>query len=158
MCYLLRALCFFIANFVQKTFDMDRGTLFSSIFVTLFMLVSCSSTPEREPAEVAVQLFNSLTSGDVQYVKDNIYFADAVEREVFNEYLDMAVESEDFAERTKGYTADYRVLSQSVHSDSAFVELRGYTVLGQMTRFKVLLVKVDGCWKVDGRSAVLTRQ
>lgn len=135
---------------------MKRKGFFLSILLVSFAL-SCGNRVVCEPGEVAVELFNSLTSGEAEIVKRNIYFADEVEREFFGEYLDEAVASSDFAERTKGYTADYKVLSQSIQGDSAFVELRGVTVLGEMTRFNVLLVKVDGEWKVDGRFSVLQR-
>lgn len=122
----------------------------------LCLLLSC--TKKATPGEVAVLLFNALTSGEVQTVKSNIYFADKVERSAFYAYLDMARDSKDFAERTKGYKADYRVVSEEIEGDSAYVVLLGRTVLAQDTRFNVLMVKVDGEWKVDGRFSVLHRQ
>ena len=105
-----------------------------------------------------MSLFNALTSGEAQIVRDNIYFADNVERSAFYAYLDMAYDSKDFAERTKGYKADYKVVSEKIDGDSAFVVLLGKTALAQDTRFNVLMVKIDGEWKVDGRFSVLHPQ
>ena len=51
--------------------------------------------------------------------------------------------------------ADYKVVSEQIDGDVAYVELSGYTVLKQMTRFNVRLVKVDGAWKVDGDQSVI---
>lgn len=148
------AFCDLIAIFApQKYVEMKRIPI---IFSLLFFLYSCADRPA--PGEVAVSLFNALTSGEAQVVRDNIYFADDVERNAFGEYLDMAFRSEDFAERTRDYRADYKVVSEVVNGDSAHVVLVGKTVLKQQTRFTVLLVNVDGCWKVDGRYSVLHRQ
>ena len=122
----------------------------------LLLLVSCER--KAAPGEIAVLLFNALTSGEAQVVRENIYFADKVERSAFYAYLDMAYDSKDFAERTKDYKADYKVVSENIEGDSAYVVLKGRTVLEQDTRFNVLMVKVDGEWKVDGRFSVLHRQ
>ena len=113
---------------------------------------------QETPSQVAVALFNSITDGDVKTVMNNIHFSKVPEREAFEGYLEMAVSSEDFAERTKGYVADYRSVFEEINGDTAFVELVGTTVLGEMTRFKVMLVMVDGWWKVDGPYSVLHRQ
>lgn len=110
------------------------------------------------PSQVAVALFNAITEGDVETVMTNIHFPKELEGETFKEYLVMAVSSEDFATRTSGYTANYTPVSEQVNGDTAYVELVGTTVLGQQTRFKVLLTMVDSWWKVDGPYSVLHSQ
>lgn len=137
----------------KKIKEMKRIFL---VFVILFSFMSCEK--EAMPGEVAVRLFNGLTSGDAAAVKENIYFADRIEYDTFCAYLDMAYDSKDFAERTKGYKADYKVLSEDINGDSAYVVLLGKTVLAQNTRFNVLMVRTDGRWKVDGRFSVFHRQ
>ncbi len=112
---------------------------------------------QAEPSYVAVSLFNALTEGDRNTVKNNIYFELETELDAFLAYYEMALNSKDFAERTKGYKADYTAVSESIGTDTAYVELVGKTVLGEETRFNVLLVKVEGEWKVDGRYSVLHR-
>jgi hypothetical protein len=112
---------------------------------------------QETPTQVAVALFNALTDGDRFVVESNIHFPIKEEGEAFMEYYDMALESGDFKERTAGYRADYKAVSESVKGDSAYVELVGKTVLGEDTRFTVLLVKVGGWWKVDGPYSVLHR-
>ena len=112
----------------------------------------------RAPGEVAVVLFNAITEGDADVVKKNIHFAYEGDYDVFSEYLDMAIKSEDFAQRTEGYKADYKVLSEVVTGDSAYVVLQGRTVLEQVSCFKVRMVRIDGKWKVDGDYSVFTRE
>ena len=125
------------------------------VFIVLMFALAFVGCSKKSPGEVAVLLFNSITQGDVENVKENIHFESDAEYGVFCEYLDMVVASDNFKARTKGYTADYAVLSESIEGDTARVELLGYTVLGQKTRFNVLLLKVDGEWKVDGDQAVI---
>ena len=103
-------------------------------------------------------MFNSLTDGDVETVHANIHFPNEIEQETFFTYYDMAIDSEDFKSRTEGYRADYRAVSEKIDGDSAYVELVGQTVLGESTRFTVLLRIVDGWWKVDGPYSVFHRQ
>jgi hypothetical protein len=136
---------------------------FFLVIPVMCVMLSCtgkSGTVETDqnPGEVAVAVFNALTSGDVQVVKDNIYFPDEIETISFGKYLDMAVASEKFAERTKGYDADYRIISEKIDGDSAHVVLAGMTALKQKTRFNVLVIKIDGKWKVDGHFSVFHRQ
>ena len=113
---------------------------------------------KTNPGDVAAQLFNSITSGNVEFVKENIHFDTKVDKQVFDKYLDMAVASEDYKERTANYKADYVVVSETVDADTAHVDLKGMSALGKMTTFNVRLLKVDGKWKVDGSQAVLHRQ
>lgn len=111
------------------------------------------------PSQVAVALFNALTDGDRFVVESNIHFPDTLEGETFLAYYDMALKSDDYRDRTTGYRADYRAVSETLTAggDSAYVELVGRTALGEETRFTVLLVDVEGWWKVDGPYSVLHR-
>ena len=118
----------------------------------LFMFTACATTP---PDEVAVKLHNAITSGDMSYVKENIYFPDAIDYTVFCEYLDMAAASAQYKRMTAGYKADYRAESTDINGDEAFVTLRGKSALGEDMIISVRLVRIDGCWKVDGNHAVL---
>lgn len=141
---------------------MKRFTRFFAVVALVSAVAACGgeSAPAEtvKPGEVAVQLFNAITSGDVQVVKDNIHFDSQIEKEVFDEYLDMAVASQDYKERTAGYTANYEIVSDTITADTAFVKLKGMTALGKMTTFNVRLVRIDGDWKVDGSQAVLHRE
>lgn len=141
---------------------MRRFTRMFAVMALLSAMTACGGdtapSDTRKPGDVAVQLFNSITSGDVQFVKENIHFDSEVEKSVFDDYLDMAVASDDYKERTAGYTADYVVVSDTITADTAFVKLKGMTALGKMTTFNVRLVRIDGDWKVDGSQAVLHRQ
>ena len=123
----------------------------------LSSVAAFEQTLHESPSQVAVALFNALTNGDRFVVESNIHFPNRDEGETFMAYYDMALESDDFKQRTDGYTADYRAVSESVDGDSAYVELVGKTVLGEDTRFTVLLVHVEGWWKVDGPYSVLHR-
>ena len=125
---------------------------FLMLLLSAFAMSGCK---EKAPGEVAVLLFNSITLGNADDVKENIYFSDLAEYEVFCQYLDMALDSDRFKTRTAGYNADYKVVSEQIDGDVAYVELSGYTVLKQMTRFNGRLVKVDGAWKVDGDQSVI---
>lgn len=124
----------------------------------IFLCTIFSCMGNRAPGEVAVVLFNAITEGDADVVKKNIHFAYEGDYDVFSEYLDMAIKSEDFAQRTEGYKADYKVLSEVVTGDSAYVVLQGRTVLEQVSCFKVRMVRIDGKWKVDGDYSVFTRE
>ena len=141
---------------------MRRYTKFFALVALLLAVVSCGGDEVRvdktNPGDVAAQLFNSITSGNVEFVKENIHFDTKVDKQVFDKYLDMAVASEDYKERTANYKADYVVVSETVDADTAHVDLKGMSALGKMTTFNVRLLKVDGKWKVDGSQAVLHRQ
>ena len=69
-------------------------TQFTKILYALVVaatLLGCNAT--TPPDEVAVTLFNALTSGDMQYVKENIYFANYVHYDAVCDYVDMAVKA-----------------------------------------------------------------
>ncbi len=121
--------------------------------LALFVLAACR--PTASPDEVAVRLHNALTSGDMSYVKERIYFPDPIDYEVFCKYLDMAAASAQYKERTAGYEADYKALSTDINGDEAFVKLQGVSALNEKMLITVRLVLVDGMWKVDGNHGVL---
>ena len=141
---------------------MRRYTKFFALVALLLAVVAYGGDEVRvdktNPGDVAAQLFNSITSGNVEFVKENIHFDTKVDKQVFDKYLDMAVASEDYKERTAGYVADYAIVSETIDADTAHVDLKGMSALGKMTTFNVRLLKVDGKWKVDGSQAVLHRQ
>ena len=124
-------------------------------FLLLFALLLLAGCSSKSPGEVAVLLFNSITEGNVENVKENIHFSNSDEYDVFCEYLDMVVASDEYRSRTVGYKANYQVVSETVNGETAEVVLAGYTVLRQRTRFNVQLVKVNGEWKVNGDQSVL---
>ena len=141
---------------------MRRFTRLFAVVLLLSAMAACggggTTADTRKPGDVAAQLFNSITSGDVQFVKENIHFDSDVEKSVFDDYLDMAVASDDYKERTAGYTADYIIVSEEIDVDTAYVDLKGMTALGKMATFNVRLVRIEGMWKVDGSQAVLHRE
>ncbi len=123
-----------------------------AIAAALLMLAACGTTP---PDEVAVKLHNAITSGDMSYVKENIYFPDTIDYAVFCDYLDMAAASPQYKRMTAGYTADYRAESTDINGDEAFVTLRGKSALKEDMVISVRLVRIEGRWKVDGNHGVL---
>lgn len=125
------------------------------IFV-LLLLVACGDgtgnvTP---PGEIAVKLFSAITSGDNEYVKDNIYISDTIQREVFNSAIDIAVKSEQYKQNTKDFVPDYKVEQETIDGDNAEVILTGIGPLKQKVRITVKLLRIDGRWKVDGDHGV----
>lgn len=106
------------------------------------------------PSEVAAKVFNALTSGDAQPVKDGMYFENPQNGEVFFQYLDMAVSSSQYGESVKGYEASYTAEKETIDNDTAHVELVGFDTLGNKVRFIVRLQNVDGAWKVHGEHSV----
>lgn len=106
------------------------------------------------PSVVALTLYKGITSGDVKGVTENIYFVDSLDFNVFRDYFMMAVASDDYKERTKGFTPNYKVTSEKIDGDKAFVVLEGRGPLGNMLKIDVKLLLVDGRWKVDGNHGV----
>lgn len=132
---------------------------FVAAMVTFVM--SCSGNVNNKvnnnngsPSAVALTLYKGLTSGDVKGVTENIHFVDSIDYGVFCDYFKMAVASNDYKERTKGFTPDYKVTSEKIDGDKAFVVLEGRGPLGNMLKIDVQLVSVDGRWKVDGNHGV----
>lgn len=107
------------------------------------------------PDVVAVRLFNAVTSGDMDYVKENIYLSHREDINVVNEFLTMMASSPEFKKRTEGYTADYRATAVNYAGDEAWVELKGKGVSGEMITTITRMVFVDGRWLVDGDYSIL---
>lgn len=123
------------------------------LFISLALFLSaCGPTP---PDEVAVKFFNSLTSGDLRYVKRNICFADPLSYDAVCNYLDRVVNSPAYQESTAGYEADYVARGVTYEGDVAWVELRGVDVTGEEITTIVRMVLVGEQWKVDGDYSVL---
>lgn len=124
----------------------------------LFMLLlfaACGDAGEgKSPGQVAVELFSAITSGDNEFVKDNIYISDTIRREVFNSTIDIAVKSEQYQRNTKDFTPSYEVAKEVVDGDNAEVILTGVGPLGYKVRITVKLLRIDGRWKVDGDHGV----
>ena len=123
--------------------------------VALFS-VACSDVKGggEAPSAVAVKLYEGLTSGDVKTVTENIYFVDTLDYGVFRDYFQIAVASDDYKQRTQGFKPDYKVDSEKISGDKAFVVLKGKGPLGNMLKIDVKLLFVDGRWKVDGNHGV----
>ena len=129
-------------------------------FVATFLVfsLSCSNNQvnsvEETPSVVALKLYKGLTSGDVKAVTENIYFVDTLDYSVFRDYFEIAVASPDYKQRTQGFKADYKVVSEKIDGDKAFVVLAGKGPLGNMLKIDVKLLLVEGRWKVDGNHGV----
>lgn len=143
------------------------------LLLTLISIIACGNTEKKgttnalsenknrvaipnnaTPSQIAVTVFNALTSGNMAPVKNGIYFDDPRNGEVFFQYLDMAANSSQYAESIKGYNADYVAENETIDGDTAHVELVGFDSLGNKVRFIVRLQKVDGVWKVHGEHSV----
>ena len=65
---------------------MKHLTKIFAVVALVAAVASCggesTSAETVKPGDVAVQLFNAITSGDVQVVKDNIHFDSKVEKVV----------------------------------------------------------------------------
>ena len=120
----------------------------------LSVLAACAPADVNTPGEVAVKLFSAITLGDNEYVKENIYISDEIQREVFNSTIDIAVKSEQYKQNTKNFTPDYNIDEEVVDGDSAQVVLKGVGPLGQKVRITVKLLRIDGRWFVDGDHGV----
>ena len=121
----------------------------------LLLFAACGGVGEgKSPGRVAVELFSAITSGDNEFVKDNIYISDTIQREVFNSAIDIAVKSEQYKRNTKDFTPSYKVAKEVVDGDNAEVILTGVGPLGNKVRITVKLLRIDGRWKVDGDHGV----
>lgn len=116
--------------------------------------VQCSTAPDVPPGEVAIKVFNAITSGEAQVVKDYMYISDSIQRKSFEMYLDMAMSSQQYRDNTASFEENYTVAQETIDGDSAEVVLTGNNPLGQPVRLTVKLLIVDGEWKVDGDHAV----
>lgn len=122
------------------------------------MLVTVYACKEKhyveKPSAVALKLYEGLTSGDVDAVCNNIYFADSLNYNVFVSYFNMAVSSDDYRKRTEGFKPEYTVTSEKIDGDEAYVGLEGIGPLGNNLKINVKLVAVGDRWKVDGDHGV----
>ena len=129
---------------------------FSKILYALVVaatLLGCNAT--TPPEDIAVNLFNALTSGDLRYVKQNIHFTNPAYYDAVCDYLDLAARSADYKERTAGYTADYKAVKVTYEGDVAWVELQGVSPLGRTLTTVARMLQKDGRWVVDGDYTVL---
>lgn len=126
------------------------------IATSALFLMSCGNTSSSDgtPSVVALKLYKGLTSGDVKTVTENIHFVDSLDFRVFRDYFEMAVASNDYKQRTKEFKPDYKVTSEKIKGDNAFVVLEGKGPLGNMLKIDVKLISVNGVWKVDGNHGV----
>lgn len=131
-----------------------------SYFLCLFVVVACNNEQKNErkyaetPSEVAIKLYNGLTSGNVKAVTENIHFQDSLDYNVFRDYFEMAAASEDYKKRTKNFNADYKVVSEKINGEEALVGLEGIGPLGNMLKINVKLIMIGDKWKVDGNHGV----
>lgn len=129
-------------------------------YIFIFVLLagaffSCGNANEAgKPSAVALELYEGLTSGDVEAVTGNIHFQDSLDYNVFRDYFQMAVASSDYKQRTQAFKPDYKVTSEKISGDEAFVVLEGIGPLGNMLKIDVKLLFVEGKWKVDGNHGV----
>ena len=123
----------------------------------LLIVVSCGSEPAKSPGEVAIELYTALTSGEADGVKNNIYIADSIQRNVFMSYIDIAFASEQYRDNVKDLEASYSAVDETVNGNNVEVTLVGVGPLNQKLRITVKLLKIDGEWKVDGDHGVWHR-
>ena len=105
-----------------------------TLMMCVWMLASCQESRE----EAMLRLVNEWNGKEIKFPSRSVFTIQGKDTVDF-----------DFKD------ADYKVVSEQIDGDVAYVELSGYTVLKQMTRFSVRLVKVDGAWKVDGDQSVI---
>lgn len=123
----------------------------------LLVALSLAACRPSSPDEVAVKLFNSLTSGDMSYVKDNIYFSNSMEYDVVCDFLDLMSKSAVGKADDNSYVADYKVQSVKYEGDVAWVELQGVSITGKNITTVARMVLVDGRWMVDGNYTMLNQ-
>lgn len=128
---------------------------FLMLAASLFM-VACNSNfvGEKTPSEVALTVFNGLTTGDTAAIKRNIYITDDIQRSVFNDYFRIAATSNQYMETTAGYRPVYKIVSETVDGKNAEVVLTTKNISGQNVRITVKLLVDEGQWKVDGDHGV----
>lgn len=137
-----------------------KSVLRLSILFILSLFFSCGSEElvvPKQPADVALGFFNSITYGNVEALKENVCFNDQADEAIFNEYLERLFIPDTAKLRSSVYDAEYKVLSEKIEGDTAYAELEGMTVFGKTAKLKVRLLNCEGDWKVDGSQAVLQR-
>ena len=125
----------------------------------LLALVACGGARLKTdaPGDVAVLFFSSITSGDVENVRDNVVFANEAEEQIFDTYLERLFVPNAGKLTPEGYDADFVVLSEEIAGDTAYVELKASSAVDKRVKMKVRLLNDGGKWKVDGSQAVLHR-
>ena len=131
----------------------------SVLSLVLLALVACGGVQltSQGPGSVAVLFFSSITSGNVDDVRDNVVFANEAEEQIFEAYLESLFVPNAGKQTPDGHDADFVVSSEKIMGDTAFVELKASSVVDKRVKMKVRLLKDDGKWKVDGSQAVLHR-
>lgn len=125
-----------------------------TVFAFLFVACSGSKSDSHSPGEVAVTLYNAITSGDTLAMKEHLYISNRQQRNVFFKYYAMAVSSPQYKQNIENFTPSYQVVEEKIDGDEADVVLSGKNPLGQNVRIMVRLLKVDDVWKVDGDHGV----
>lgn len=127
---------------------------FVATFALFFTACNNTNNNAETPSAVALKLYEGITSGNVKAVTENIYFIDTLDYRVFHDYFKIAVASNDYKQRTQGFKPNYKVTSEKISGDKAFVTLEGKGPLGNMLKIDVKLLSIDGRWKVDGNHGV----
>ena len=127
--------------------------------LSIFFFAACgkneTAAVQMQPGEVAMLFFNSINSGDIDSVRENVCFDDPAEKEIFDDYLERLFIPE-AGNQSRDSNAAYVVAAQEISGDTANVDLKGTTIAGKTAKIKVRLLNRDG-WKVDGAQAVLHR-
>ena len=107
------------------------------------------------PSNVALAVFEAITSGDTATLRNKLYINDEIQRDVFNDYFKIAIASKQYMENTAQYRPSYTVVSETIEGETAEVILSTKNISGQKVRLTVrLLLDDEGYWKVDGDHGV----
>ena len=130
---------------------MNIPTYFIILIFILF-IGACNGTNSdaNKPGKIAVDVYEAITSGDTETLKDNLYISNRQQRETFFRYFDIAISSEQYKNNVKEYTPSYKVVEEKIDGDRAIITLSGINPLGEKVRITVEMLKIDGKWKVDG--------
>ncbi len=126
---------------------------FFIVLLAVFSFVACKVTP---PDEVALRFLKALTSGDVNYAKENIYFPNKSDYAFVCEYLDMVAKTDKYKSGVAEFKTEYRVAKCLYEGDEAFVELIGKNITGNYDVVALRMLRIDGRWLVDGKQSVLS--
>lgn len=129
------------------------------MLLLLPVAVSCGKEEAAPPTpgEIAVNFFSSITSGDVKAVRDNVVFRNAKEEQMFDSYLEKLFIPNVGKQAPRGHDAAYKIVSEEIKNDTAYVQLQANGVADKVVKMKVRLLNAEGVWKVDGSQAVLHR-
>lgn len=130
---------------------MKKSSLILTFVLSLIAFTSCNKQVSGDsPAQVAIAVFESITTGDTATLKRSIYINDQIQRDVFNEYFKIAVHSQQYMESTASYKPQYTVVSEKIDGNNAEVILTTKNISGQKVRITVKLLVDEGRWKVNG--------